>query len=327
MEQKKVSIKEIFDTAIEMWMKHDPRWEKALKRYMSSLQEKYDTMSPSEQKYYDIEHLNHPYHDSTLYYWDKNSKVWKIIVWIDVEWPEFLLVHELNKSLDTPIDLIIGHHPEGKALLWIAKLQKWVAPAVANNTWVPINVAEKIEFPRVWEVEQRFSPMNHNRALPFSKLLDIPYMWIHTPADNCVHTYLENLISSNIDELMYLQDIIDVLMKEPEMQIAKKNWSGPAIWSWEKDSRCWKIVVTWITWGTESSKDIYEQYKNAWVWTILEMHMSADHLEQAKKHNLNVIMTDHMASDSLGMNLILDKIEAMWVEVLDFSWFTRCSRN
>jgi len=322
-----MTLQTLFDTAIDMWIKNDPRGKKEVSDYLKWLKEDFKKLSKQEQEYYDREHLNHPYHDSTIYYGKWSTQVKKIAIWIDVEGPEFLLVHELNKTLKKPIDAVVWHHPEWKALLGIAKLQKGIAPFVWYNTWVPINIAEKVEFPRVGEVVQRFSPMNHNRALPFARMLNIPYVWIHTPADNCVHSYLEKLISKNKDSLSRLQDIINLLMKEPEMQIAKKNGSGPAIWNGEKDSRCGKIVVTWITGGTESSKDIYEEYKNAWVGTILEMHMSADHLAQAKKHNLNVIMTDHMASDSLGMNLIFDEIEKQWVEIVDFSWFTRCKRK
>lgn len=324
---KNVTLESLFETAIEMGVKNDPRWKEEVQRYLKSLEIEFKNLSKHEQEYYDIEHLKHPYHDSTVYYGELSTKIKKIAIWIDIEGPEFLLVHELNKTLKNPIDAVIGHHPEWKALLGIAKLQKSIAPFVWHNTWVPINVAEKLEFSRVTEVEQRFSPMNHNRALPFARMLDIPYVWIHTPADNCVHRYLEDLVSKNTDKLLKLQDIIDLLMKEPEMQIAKRNGSWPAIWNGDKDSRCWKIVVTWITWGTESSKHIYKEYKDSWVWTILEMHMSADHLAEAKKHNLNVIMTDHMASDSLWMNIIFDEIEKQWVEIIDLSGFTRCKRK
>lgn len=321
------SIQSLFDTAIKKWIENDPRGEKEVKNYLQKLKEDFDWLEKQEKKYYNQEHLVNPYHDSTIYYApDRKQKVKKIIVWIDVEWPEMLLVNELNKQWAW-IDLVVGHHPEWSALLWIAKLQKWVAPAVAHNTWVPINQCEYIEFPRVWEVEKRFSPLNHSRAMSFAKYLNIPYVWIHTPADNCCHKYFEWLVEKNKTKLVTLQDIIDMLMKEPEMQIAKENASWPQIWNGEKDSKCGKIVITGITWWTESSKSIYAEYAKAGVWTILEMHMSPDHLAEAKKNNLNVIMTDHMASDSLWMNLIFDEIEAEGVEVLDFSWFTRYSRK
>ena len=321
------TIQSLFDTAIDLWMKNDPRGEVEVQNYLKQLKKDYDALPADEKKYYNEDHLVNPYHDSTIYYaTDKNKPVKKIIVWIDVEWPEMLLVHEMNKGW-AEIDLVVWHHPEWSALLWIAKLQKGIAPAVAHNTGVPINQCEYIEFPRVWEVEKRFSPLNHSRAMSFAKYLDIPYVWVHTPADNCCHKYFEALLEKNKNSLFVLQDIVDMLMLEPEMQIARNNASGPQIWNGEKTSKCGKIVVTGITWGTESSKSIYAEYAKAWVGTILEMHMSADHLAEAKKNNINVIMTDHMASDSLWMNLIFDKMEKEWVEILDFSWFTRYSRN
>lgn len=323
----KVTLKNIFTLAIDMGIKNDPRGKKEVQRYLKDCKEEYEALSKNEKKYYNLEHLEHPYHDSMIYHGNPDLKIQKIIVWIDVEWPEILLVHEYNKKAKKPIDLIIWHHPESTGLLWIHKLQKDIAPFVGAHTWVPLSLTEKIESPRVWEVEKRFSPLNHHRAVPFAQMLDLPYLGFHTPADNCVHSYLEKLIEKNTQKLIYLEDIIELLMKEPEMRYSKTLWSGPAIWNGEKKSRAGKIVVTWITGWTESSKDIYAEYAKAGVWTILEMHMSADHLAEAKKHHLNVIMTDHMASDSLGMNLILDEVEKLWVEILDFSWFTRFSRN
>lgn len=321
------TLKQIFDTAISLWIKNDPRWEKEVQRYLSQNVKTFEKLSVDEKQYFNQDFLTNPYHDSLVYYGNQTVEVKRLIVGIDVQWAELLLVNELNKTSDKKIDLVVGHHPESSGLSGIAPLQKWVAPAIAQRAWVPINVSEKIEFPRVIDVEQRFSPMNHHRVNSFAELLDIPYVGIHTPADNCCQMYYEQMIENNKESLYSLQDIIDLLMKEPEQQIAKKRGAGPAIWNGETSSRTGLIKVTGITGGTESSKEIYAEYAKAWVWTILEMHMSKEHLEEAKKHNLNVIMTDHMASDSLWMNLIFDEIEKLWVEIMAFSGFTRFKRS
>ena len=73
------------------------------------------------------------------------------------------------------------------------------------------------------DVQQRFSPMNHHRAVSFAQLLNIPYIGIHTPADNMCQKYYENMIEKNRDTIYNLQDIIDLLMQEPEQQIARKK--------------------------------------------------------------------------------------------------------
>jgi putative NIF3 family GTP cyclohydrolase 1 type 2 len=56
------------------------------------------------------------------------------------------------------------------------------------------------------------------------------------------------------------------------------------------------------------------------------MHISEKNLEQAKEHHLNVVIAGHIASDSLGMNLILDQLERRGVEVLTCSGLLRVKR-
>ena len=59
---------------------------------------------------------------------------------------------------------------------------------------VPINVAEGIMASRMSEVKRGLMPLNHNRAVDAARLLDIPLMCIHTPADNHVSDYLQRLL-------------------------------------------------------------------------------------------------------------------------------------
>jgi lipid A disaccharide synthetase len=46
------------------------------------------------------------------------------------------------------------------------------------------------------------------------------------------------------------------------------------------------------------------------------MHFSEDHLENAKKANLNVVIAGHVSSDCIGLNLLFDEIEK--TEKLEF---------
>ena len=39
------------------------------------------------------------------------------------------------------------------------------------------------------------------------------------------------------------------------------------------------------------------------------MHIPEKHLKEANKHHINVVIAGHMASDTLGMNLLLDAVE------------------
>ncbi len=39
------------------------------------------------------------------------------------------------------------------------------------------------------------------------------------------------------------------------------------------------------------------------------MHMSEDRRKEAEKHHIHEVITGHIASDQLGLNLLLDTIE------------------
>jgi putative NIF3 family GTP cyclohydrolase 1 type 2 len=63
------------------------------------------------------------------------------------------------------------------------------------------------------------------------------------------------------------------------------------------------------------------------VSTIVGMHMTEEHLANAKKASLNVVIAGHISSDVLGLNLMLDEVEK--TERLDYvcvSGFNRIRR-
>ena len=75
-----------------------------------------------------------------------------------------------------------------------------------------------------------------------------------------------------------------------------------------KERRAGKVLVD-MTGGTSGSHDVYAKLAQAGVGTLLVMHISEKHRKEAEKNHVNVIIAGHMASDSLGMNLLLDGIE------------------
>ena len=82
-----------------------------------------------------------------------------------------------------------------------------------------------------------------------------------------------------------------------------------------------------MTGGTEGPKKIYPRLSQAGVGTIVGMHMSEDHFRYAKDEHINVVIAGHIASDTLGMNLLLDEIEkAGRLNIISCSGFVRIKR-
>ena len=94
----------------------------------------------------------------------------------------------------------------------------------------------------------------------------------------------------------------------------------------KKDSRCGRIVCK-MTGGTSAPKEMYEKLAQAGVGTVVGMHFPDSHYDEARKNNVNLVVSGHMSSDSLGVNLICDVWERHGIDVLPCSGFTRFSRN
>ena len=82
-----------------------------------------------------------------------------------------------------------------------------------------------------------------------------------------------------------------------------------------------------MTGGAGGPKEYYRLLVEAGVSTVVCMHAGKDTLDEAREHHLNVIIAGHMASDSIGVNLFLDEVEARGVAVTPISGLIRVRRK
>ncbi|MFN3550810.1 MAG: NGG1p interacting factor NIF3 [Endomicrobiia bacterium] len=299
-----MKLKELYNFIIQNGIKNDPRGEQEVKELLKKEKQKYEKLSEKEKKYYDIEKLSNPYNDTRILYGDENLEINNILIGIDMEMPEIILCWILNQQ-GKKIDLVLSHHPEGKGYKNFYEVMGMQAD-ILNKFGVPINIAESIMEVRMKEVNRRMMPLNHNRAVDIAEVLKIPFMCCHTPSDNCVATYLQKLFDKNKPK--YLQDVLDLLLEIPEYDYAAKLGNGPNILIGSKDKKAGKIFVD-MTGGTEGSTEMFEKLAISGVSTIVAMHLSEEHYKNAQKYYINVIIAGHIASDTLGLNLMLDAVE------------------
>lgn len=318
-----MKIKEIYELFIQKGIDADPRGNDVIEKSLTKAKEKYEKLSNGEKDEFDKEKLTNPYCDTRILFGDPNLEVKKALVGIDMEVGEVLLADRLNDK-GAEIDLLIAHHPEGRAFAELDKVMH-VQADILHGYGVPINVAESVLAPRISEISRGVAPANHQRPVDAARLLNIPFMCTHTVADNMVYDFLCKLVDEKKPETV--GEIIEVLKEVPEYKEGVKLGSGPRVFAGNPDARAGKIAVTEITGGTSGSKDMYEKMAQAGIGTIIGMHMSEDHKKEAEKHHINVVIAGHMASDSLGMNLLLDEIEKQGVEIIPTSGLIRIKRK
>jgi hypothetical protein len=314
-----MTTKQIYDLAISAGIKSDLRTKEKVEKILSNLNKKYQELPPKEKNEFDQESLVNPYADSRVLN-TNNQEIKKIMAGIDIDGAELLLAKQLGD-----IELVIGHHPHGLALAGLHEVMSMQAEILADYG-IPINIAQSLIKLRTSEVGRRLSLANHNRTVDFAKLIDLDFMCIHTPADNLAASFLTDLYESNKKDLETVEDLMNLLKTIPEYEIATKIKSGPKIFVGSPENYLGKVVFTEITGGTSGSKDIYEKMSHYGIGTVVGMHMSDEHREEAEKYHINVIIAGHMSSDSLGMNLLLDQIEERGIEIVPVSGLTRVKR-
>jgi putative NIF3 family GTP cyclohydrolase 1 type 2 len=316
-----LKLEEIYKLAVQMGMEKDPRGKAEIKRLLARNRERYEKLPEKEKQYFDTSGLDNPFPDSRILVGDPKTEVKSVLVGIDMEVPEVLLADRLREKGEA-VDLIISHHPEGQGLINLDKVM-----ALQADEWyrhgVPINIGEALIGKRMQEIYRAFLPRNVERALDAARLLEIPFMSMHTVADNQVYSFLTELFARKKPHTV--GDIIDLLLEIPEYQAAARTQSGPVAIVGGRDNRAGKVMVD-MTGGTEGPQEVLEKLAAAGVGTIVAMHYSEKHKEEAEKQKINVIIAGHIVSDSLGMNLILDRLEEKGVRIMPVSGLVRVSR-
>lgn len=300
-----------------MGIKSDFRTKFEIDEYLSRKKEEYENLPKNEKIFFDKEKLTNPYSDTRIHFDSKKKNIKKIFAGIDITPGAIYIAEELHG------DMVINHHPVGLALAGLDEVMDYQVDLM-EKFGVPVTIAEKLIHKRISEVARRISPENHYETVDVARLMKISLMNVHAPCDNLVAKYVSEKIEKAKPK--YVKNIMKVLMEIPEYQIAKKQGSGPMIFSGKEKNRCGKVVVSEMTGGTEGSKDIYQAMANAGIGTIIGMHLSEDHRKSAEAAHINVVIAGHISSDSLGMNLFLDELEKRGMEVVPFGGLIRVKR-
>lgn len=315
-----MTINEIYKLSIKMGIEADFRGTKKVENLLNRTKENYEKMDKEKKQEFDIEKLTNPYSDTRILAGSSKKEVKKVLAGIDIFVGELLIADKLGD-----VDLVLSHHPSGKALASLDEVMHMQAEVLNMLYGVPINVAQGVIKERIAEVGRSVIRGNYNQAVDAANMLGLNLMCSHTPCDNLVARFIYDKIGK--ENFEYVGDLLKFLKEIPEYHEAIKFNAGPRIFAGSPENYAGKIAVAEITGGTEGSPQIYEKLAQAGIGTIIGMHMSEEHKKEAEKAHISALIAGHMSSDSLGMNLLLDKLEKNGIEILPCSGLIRVKRN
>lgn len=316
-----LNVKQIFEIGLKMGVAADPRGEKGVKKYLAQLNSDFQELPKAAQAGFDQDRLTNPYVDSAILFDNGLKNVRRVMAGIDITEPEVLAARMLADQ-GKPVDLLIAHHPIGKARAMLHEVMD-MAVDVFTSYGVPVHLAEKMTEDRVREVGRWVHAVNHYKPVDLARLLDVNFITTHTITDNLVDEFLREYLDQKNPER--IKDLLDVLHELPEYQQARAMGFGPKIFSGAPKHRVGKILLE-MTGGTTPSNKVYDELSRSGISTLVSMHMPDPVLEKINQNLMNVVIAGHMASDSLGMNLFLDELEKRGVEIIPCGGLIRVSR-
>ncbi len=242
--------------------------------------------------------------DSAIYVEGKNIK--NVLFGIDADVPELLLAKQLG------YDAVVSHHPKGGSTVvnfyqvFSRHIQQMVDAGISKHE------AEEAVNQKMAALEVEMHAKNYSHAVDVARLLKMPYMNIHTPLDELGRRIMTKKIKQETGKDATVNDVISALKKLPEFKNATTDIE---IRSGSASNPAGKTVVSHGA-GTNGGYEIAKTYYKHGISTLIYIHISPSDLEKLKADNVgNLIITGHIASDSVGINPLIKELEDMSVSV------------
>jgi len=306
---------------VDMGIKADPRGEVKVQKVLEDSKKKLNKLEGKKKELADTDVTWNPYTDCRLLYGDPDREVNSVLAGIDITPGEIVLADRLSEK-GNRVELVLAHHPHGigtSHLDFVMRLQ----PEHWAKVGVPIAQAESAMAKRLKEVHWATKARNHTQTMDAARLLDMPFMCAHTPADSLGYQFLTNFLKEK--NPITLGDLVDALLEIPEYQAAERVGAGPEILIGSSEGSVGEKFV-FFTGGTSPGPESIPKLARAGVSTVITMHWTDKLKEATEKEGIYVVIAGHDSSDSIGMNLILDELEKKGVTTYACSGLFRHKR-
>jgi len=236
----------------------------------------------------------------------------RILFGIDLKAPELAIAKDLG------YDCAISHHPIGgsSTLRFHEVLERHIAQMTGAG--VPADVAEATMRETIEDRRVLSSMTNYDHDPSVARLLDLPYVNIHTPLDEIGRRRMADA-ADGLGEDATVADLMAHLRKtfgefrnaatEIEIRVGKP------------ENRIGTVVVSHGA-GTNGGYPVAKAYYDHGIDTVIYIHCrpaDAKKLIDEYGDSKNLIVTGHIASDAVGINPYVDRLRELGLGVTTFS--------
>ena len=222
----------------------------------------------------------------------------------------------LLAAKDFGYDLVIAHHPVGgKASLGIVKVYERRA-ANLERAGVPRGAALAAVGAMQEEHASRIHATNYDHLPSLARLLGIPLMSIHNPCDEIGRQGMHETLRKGTKATSTVRDAVAAFNRLPEFARAETDI---AIRMGKPGNRLGPWVVLHGA-GTNGGYHVAKCAFENGIDTVVYIHIDPGHLARLRsdfgtRAAKNLIVTGHVASDSIGINVLVRALRERGLEV------------
>ena len=245
----------------------------------------------------------------------KNIK--KVLMGVDMDTAELMLAQQLG------YDCVVSHHPRNTNADFADVLHDHIWKLEALG--VPRNKSQKLLEEFKTEFNYNIHVTNSRRSESAAKLLGIPFICIHTPADIIGEAFLQEFLDKKFKGKpeTTVKEVKEAL---EELSEYKDSVRKSSIRVGSAESYAGRIYVL-MSGLTNPGPKILKEYFEAGVGTLVVMYINEKEDKEIKEQSIgNVIIAGHMSSDSLGLNKLAKEWAKHGVEITMMSGIVPASK-
>jgi len=248
--------------------------------------------------------------DSAIHH--TGDEIRRILFGIDLKAPE------LKVAADLGFDCALSHHPVGgsSALRFHEVLERHVAQMIGAG--VPREVAEDTMRETIESRRVLNSMVNYDHDPSVARLLDLPYLNIHTPLDEIGRRRMAEA-AVVLGESATVAELIDHFYETfGEFRNAATRIE---IRVGDASHRLGRVVVSHGA-GTNGGYPVAKAYFDHGIDTVIYIHCRPNDAEKLRAEYgaaKTLIVTGHIASDSVGINPYVERLRDEGLGVTTFS--------
>lgn len=246
--------------------------------------------------------------DSAIYV--PGQGIRRVLVGIDIGTAELLLARQLG------CDAVVAHHPVGMRHRMAPVYRRHVELMMAHG--IPREAAEAAIRERIEELETAGHADNYDHVVSVARLLNIPFLNLHAPCDEAGRRILQGIIDETLarNPRVSLREIAEALGQLSEFQEAE---TSIRIALGEPDAPAGKVAMVHGA-LTNGGYAVARTYFDHGIDTVVYIHIAPGELARLRREGRGqLLITGHIASDSVGINPWIAELEARGVEVIRIS--------